>query len=73
MTTTTRKRSAGFYGNDVSTYCVTKSGQVWVVQTDDLRDCPFQVAEVPADAIEVDDLLTFEEIESYSATIEAQS
>jgi hypothetical protein len=69
MEATTRK--PGFYATGDSTYYVAESGASYCVQTDDLRECPFRVAEVPAGATECDDLLTGEEQARHIAQVES--
>lgn len=59
---------AGWYGSEsaASTYYLSETGEVWVVQCDDLRDCPFRLrGDMPADAIPVDDMMTSDEMQAH--------
>lgn len=67
-----RTRTTGFYGTRTDTYYVRDNGDVWVIQTEDLRDCPFRLnGDIPADATECSDLLSPDEMNDFVEAVEA--
>lgn len=70
---TTKTLASGFYGTEGETLYVTPSGRIWVTQSDELRDHPFEVKELPAGAVACGSGMDPETAEDMLRLIEAES